>query len=56
MACWTLVGVTDLEMDLSRKESPATDRFYPIEQVIDPSSEEAEDFRENLLARVGISG
>ena len=53
--CWTLVGVTDLEMVLARKESPTTDRFYHIDQVIDLSSEEAEDFRENLLARVGIS-
>jgi hypothetical protein len=53
--CWTLVGVTKLEMDLARKESPTTDRFYHIDRVIDPSSEEAEDFRENLLARVGIS-
>lgn len=53
--CWTLVGVSDLEMDLAKKESPTTDRFYHIDRVIDPSSEEAEDFRENLLARVGIS-
>jgi hypothetical protein len=42
-------------MDLARKGSPTTDRFYHIDRVVNPSSEEAEDFREDLLAPVGIS-
>ena len=52
--CWTLVGVSDLDMDLARRESPTTDRFYHIDRLLEPQSEEAQDFRENLLARVGI--
>ena len=54
--CWTMVGVTDLDMKLARRESPSTDRFYLIDQIMDRNSEEAEDFRENLLSRAGISG
>jgi len=54
--CWTMVGVVDLNVDLARRESPTTDRFYHIDQITDTQSYEFEDFRENLLSRVGISG
>jgi hypothetical protein len=54
--CWTMVGVADLNLELVRKESPSTDRFYHIERITDVKSEEFEDFRENLLSRVGIVG
>jgi len=52
--CWTIVGVTELNTDLARQESPTTDRFYHIDRIVDPASEEGEDFRENLLARLGV--
>lgn len=52
--CWTMVGVAHLDMDLARKESPTTDRFYHIDEIVDSTSDEARDFRENLLSRVGI--
>jgi hypothetical protein len=54
--CWTLVGVLDLDMELAKRESPTTDRFYHIEKITDEGTTEFEDFRENLLSRVGISG
>jgi len=54
--CWTMVGVVDLNLDLARRESPTTDRFYHIDQITDAQSYEFEDFRESLLSRVGISG
>lgn len=53
--CWTMVGVVDLNMELAKRESPTTDRFYHIDRIADKKSEEFEDFRENLLSRVGIS-
>jgi hypothetical protein len=53
--CWTIVGVTDLNMELARKETPTTDRFYHLDRLIDNTSGEFADFRENLLSRVGIS-
>jgi XcyI restriction endonuclease len=51
-----MVGVVDFHLDLARRESPSTDRFYHIDQITDTQSYEFEDFRENLLSRVGISG
>lgn len=52
--CWTIVGVSDLSMDLARRESPTTDRFYHLDRIADAASAEAEDFRESLLSRLGI--
>jgi len=52
--CWTIVGVTDLPIDIARRESPTTNKFYHIDRIIKPDSEEGGDFRENLLARMGL--
>lgn len=52
--CWTIVGVTHLDKNLAKSESPTTDRFYHIDSIALPDSEEGIDFRENLLARLGI--
>ncbi len=53
--CWTIVGVVDLDLPQARRESPSTDRFYHIDKIADKVSDEVEDFRENLLARIGIN-
>jgi hypothetical protein len=53
--CWTIVGIADLNIELAKKESPTTDRFYHLERLIDQTSEERVDFRENLLSRLGVS-
>jgi hypothetical protein len=53
--CWTIVGVTDLDLPQARKESPSTDKFYHIDKIANTVSDEGEDFRENLLARIGIN-
>ncbi|MGB9004442.1 MAG: XcyI family restriction endonuclease [Candidatus Aminicenantales bacterium] len=52
--CWTMVGVTKLDMDLARRESPSADRFYLIDNISRPETSEHNDFREHLLSRVGI--
>ena len=54
--CWTMVGIADLDMELARRESPTTDRFYHIDRITDEQSAEFDDFRENLLSRVGMAG
>jgi hypothetical protein len=53
--CWTIVGVANLDLLQVRKESPSTDRFYHIDKIVDAASDEGEDFRENLLSRIGIN-
>jgi hypothetical protein len=52
--CWTMVGVTHIDMQLARKESPSTDRFYGIDAIGKPDNPEFRDFREHLLSRVGV--
>jgi len=52
--CWTMVGISDLNIELAKRESPTTDKFYHIEQVTNEETLESKDFRENLLSRAGI--
>jgi hypothetical protein len=52
---WTMVGVSHLNMDVARRESPTTDKFYRIQKILNPESEDFVDFRENLMSRVGIA-
>ncbi|NMC21527.1 MAG: XcyI family restriction endonuclease [Thermogutta sp.] len=52
--CWTMVGVLRLDLDKARRESPSTDRFFRIEAVARPGSKEFTEFREHLLARIGL--
>jgi len=54
--CWTIVGISEMNMELAKRESPTTDRFYHLDRLADEISEEYEDFREHLLSRVGIRG
>jgi XcyI restriction endonuclease len=53
--CWTMVGVTALDLEVARRESPTTDKFYHIDAITNPQSKEYLDFRENLRSRVGVS-
>nr|VFK20912.1 MAG: XcyI restriction endonuclease [Candidatus Kentron sp. LPFa] len=52
--CWTIVGIADLAVELAKQESPTTDKFYHIDRIMERDSEECSDFRENLLARIGL--
>ncbi|MEO8083309.1 MAG: XcyI family restriction endonuclease [Ardenticatenales bacterium] len=52
---WTVVGVEGMDLDLLRRESPSTDRFYILPQLRDATSPSRIDFREHLLARLGVA-
>lgn len=52
--CWTLIGF-NIDLELAAKESPTTDKFYHISYLIDKNNAEYEDFKENIIALVGIS-
>jgi hypothetical protein len=53
--CWTIVGVSHLDMKLAHKESPTTDRFFNLAAIQAGEGREAQEFREELLSRVGVS-
>jgi hypothetical protein len=52
--CWTIVRVAGLDMDLAKKESPSTDRFYNLDEISYKAHPSFMDFRENLKSRLGI--
>lgn len=54
--CWTVVNVDNIDMELARKESPSTNRFYRISDLVAGEGPEYEDFVERLVSLTGITG
>ncbi len=54
--CWTVVNVNRLDSTLARRESPSTDRFYRLPQLLKAKSEDFQDFRERIVLLTGIRG
>ena len=54
--CWTIVNVDRIDLDMARRESPSTNRFYRISELKKGSDEEFSDFRSRVLSLVGIPG
>jgi hypothetical protein len=53
--CWTIVGVTKLDPALAKKESPSTDRFFHLDAISTSKGAQYSQFRERLLALVGLA-
>ena len=49
-----MVGVSKLDFDMAKRESPTTDKFFRIDEITDRGSEEYNDFREDLTSLAGI--
>lgn len=52
--CWTVVNVDRVDMDMARKESPATNKFYRLSELSNYESSEYRDFSLQILSIVGI--
>lgn len=52
--CWTVVNVDRINTDMAHKESPTTNKFYHISQLLDRKSAEYRDFSLQILSIVGI--
>jgi hypothetical protein len=52
--CWTIVGVAKLDPAVAKKESPSTDRFFHLDAISTTKGTTYSQFRERLLALVGI--
>lgn len=52
--CWTVVNVDRANIEMSRKESPTTNRFYKISGLLDEESLEYRDFSLQISSIVGI--
>jgi XcyI-like restriction endonuclease len=54
--CWTVVNVDRLDMQMARRESPSTDRFYSLAALLDPKTSEHRDFKNRIVSLTGIRG
>jgi len=52
--CWTVTNVDRIDLGMARRESPTTNRFYRISQIMSEEGEEFEDFRNRIISSTGI--
>lgn len=52
--CWTIVNVDRTNFDQLRRESPSTNRFYRICDLLDRSTQQYRDFRDRIEALTGV--
>jgi hypothetical protein len=52
--CWTVVNVDRIDIEVARKESPSTNRFFRISDLLNPGSEERQTFSDLIISCVGI--
>lgn len=52
--CWTVINVNQLSIDLAKKESPTTDRFYLLTSLVSEEGTEYEDFKNRIISLTGI--
>lgn len=52
--CWTVVNVDRIDMVTAKKESPTTNRFYRISDLVRADGPEYSDFRSRVISLTGI--
>lgn len=52
--CWTVVNVDRIDMDMARRESPTTNRFYRLSSLTAGNGSECQDFEERIVAATRI--
>ncbi|WP_423212286.1 XcyI family restriction endonuclease [Paracoccus yeei] len=53
--CWTVINVGGLDMDKAYAESPTTNHFFTLANLIRKEGQEFENFRSRLLSAVSIA-
>ncbi len=44
--CWTVVNVDKMDVETARRESPSTNRFYRLSDLVAADGSEYQDFRD----------
>ena len=52
--CWTVVNVDRIDIEMAKKESPSTNRFFRISGLLNSISEEFQTFKDLVISCVGI--
>lgn len=53
--CWTVVNVDNIDIEMAKRESPSTNRFYKISDLIAGTGNDYIDFRDRVVSLTGIS-
>ena len=53
--CWTVVNVDRIDIDMAHRESPSTNRFYRISDIVKVKGEDFNDFRDRIISLTGIA-
>jgi len=53
--CWTVTNVARLDMSKAKSESPSTDRFYSLGNLIETAGDEYEDFKRRIVSLTSIT-
>lgn len=53
--CWTIINVDRTNLEQARQESPSTNRFYRLSDLLDQASEGYKDFQDRIQALTGIA-
>lgn len=52
--CWTVVNVDRIDMEMARRESPTTNKFYRLSALKQGEGDEYQDFMERIISLTGI--
>jgi hypothetical protein len=54
--CWTVINVENFDEKQARKESPSTNKFYRLSDLVSGKGDAFEDFRDHVFSMTGITG
>jgi hypothetical protein len=52
--CWTVVNVDKMDMAMAHQESPTTNRFYLISNLLAAAGADFQDFRDRVISLTGV--
>jgi hypothetical protein len=52
--CWTVVNVDKIDIAMAHRESPSTNRFYRLSDLVAASGTDYQDFRDRIISLTGI--
>jgi len=51
---WTVVNVDRIDIEMAKKESPSTNRFFVLSQLVFQTGNEYQNFKERVISLTGI--
>jgi hypothetical protein len=52
--CWTVVNVDKIDVAMARRESPSTNRFYRVSDLVAATGDDYQDFKDRVISLTGI--